>query len=118
MSELKEHLFVPYSELQEGDELTDAITIAKSYYLKSDADKVIAELKNENERLKKEASCTFFDDCLRLRQTKRKLCHQKYKRCLAMVEMLEHICPITIRKAKWKGKWYKRWLELADKFKE
>ena len=68
MSELKEHLFVPYSELQEGDELTDAITIAKSYYLKSDADKVIAELKNENERLKKEASCTFSDDCLRVRQ--------------------------------------------------
>ena len=43
MSELKEHLFVPYSELQEGDELTDAITIAKSYYLKSEADKVIAD---------------------------------------------------------------------------
>ena len=68
MSELKEHLFVPYSELQEGDELTDAITIAKSYYLKSDADKVIAELKNENERLKKQSSCTFSDDCLRVRQ--------------------------------------------------
>ena len=45
MSELKEHLFVPYSELQEGDELTDAITIAKSYYLKSEADKVIARHK-------------------------------------------------------------------------
>jgi hypothetical protein len=42
---------------------------------------------------------------------------QKRKRCLAMVEMLEHICPITIRKAKWKGKWHMRWLELAEKFK-
>ena len=42
-SEPKEHLFVPYSELQEGDELTDAFTIAKSYYLKSEADKVIAD---------------------------------------------------------------------------
>ena len=49
MSELKEHLFVPYSELQEGDELTDAITIAKSYYLKSEADKVIAELKERSQ---------------------------------------------------------------------
>ena len=57
MSELKEHLFVPYSELQQGDELTDAITIAKSYYLKSEADKVIAELKAENERLKANALC-------------------------------------------------------------
>lgn len=49
MSELKEHLFVPYSELQQGDELTDAITIAKSYYLKSEADKVIAELKERSQ---------------------------------------------------------------------
>lgn len=46
------------------------------------------------------------------------IAYHKYKRCLAMVEMLEHICPITIRKAKWKGKWYMRWLELAEKFKE
>ena len=48
MSELKEHLFVPYSELQQGDELTDAITIAKSYYLKSEADKVIADLEESH----------------------------------------------------------------------
>ena len=44
--------------------------------------------------------------------------HHKYKRCLAMAEMLEHICPRTIRKAKWKGKWHMHWLVLAEKFKE
>lgn len=48
MSELREHLFIPYSELQDGDELTDAFTLAKSYYLKSEADKAIAELEESH----------------------------------------------------------------------
>ena len=38
------------------------------YYLKSEVDAVIAELKQEIERLKKQSSCTFSDDCLRVRQ--------------------------------------------------
>ena len=53
MSELREHLFVPYSELQKGDELTDAITIAKSYYLKSEVDTAIAEKDAEIRRLRR-----------------------------------------------------------------
>ena len=44
--------------------------------------------------------------------------HHKHKRCLAMAQVLEHVCPITNRKAKWMDKWHKRWLELADKFKD
>lgn len=44
--------------------------------------------------------------------------HHKYKRCLAMAQILEHVCPLTNRKAKWRDKWHKRWLELAEKFKE
>lgn len=52
MSEPREHLFIPYSELQEGDELTDAITLAKSYYLKSEADTVIEAKDAEIEELK------------------------------------------------------------------
>ena len=44
--------------------------------------------------------------------------HHKYKRCLAMAQVLEHVCPITNRKAKWMDKWHKRWLELSEKFKE
>ena len=44
--------------------------------------------------------------------------HHKHKRCLAMAQVLEHVCPITNRKAKWMDKWHKRWLELSEKFKE
>ena len=71
---------------------------------------MIAELKNENERLKKEASCTFSDDCLRVRQLRadyKEACghlqtanlikdeqlaatrHSKRKRCLAMAKWCE-----------------------------
>lgn len=54
MEQLKEHLFVPYSELKEGDELTDLITIAKPYYLKSDVDEHIGKMEAELAALKEE----------------------------------------------------------------
>lgn len=44
--------------------------------------------------------------------------HKKYKLCLAMAQVLKHVCPITNRKAKWRDKFHKRWLELSEKFKE
>ena len=63
MSELKAYKMV------DEKYCTDCVCVIPSeVYLKYEADKVIAELKNENERLKKEASCTFSDDCLRVRQ--------------------------------------------------
>ncbi len=44
---------------------------------------------------------------------------QKYKRCLAMARLLEHMFyPVTSCKSDWRVKWHKRWLELAEKFKE
>ena len=54
------------------------------YYLKSEADKVIAELIKKNERLS--------DDCLikasnTFREIEKEIRHHKYKRCLAMAEM-------------------------------
>lgn len=52
------------------------------------------------------------------RSLRQNMNHQKYKRCMAMAQVLEHVCPITNRKAKWRDKWHKRWLELAEKFKE
>ena len=52
------------------------------------------------------------------RSLRQNMNHQKYKRCLAMAQVLEHVCPITNRKAKWRDKWNKRWLELSEKFKE
>lgn len=65
----------------------------------TDGDKDFEMVNNQNERLLKFVR------------------HHKYKRCLAMAQVLEHVCPITNRKAKWQDKWHKRWLELADKFK-
>ena len=84
------------------------------YYKRTDADAVIAELKADY----KEACDRLQTANLVKDEQLAAARHQKYKRCVAMVEMLEHICPITIRKAKWKGKWLKRWLELSKKFKE
>ena len=52
------------------------------------------------------------------RSLRQKMYHHKHKRCLAMAQVLEHVCPITNRKAKWMDKWHKRWLELAEKFKD
>lgn len=52
------------------------------------------------------------------RSLRQNMNHQKYKRCMAMAQVLEHVCPITNRKAKWMDKWHKRWLELAEKFKD
>ena len=66
----------------------------------ADGDKDFEMVNNQNERLIKT------------------VLHHKHKRCLAMAQVLEHVCPITNRKAKWMDKWHKRWLELAEKFKE
>ena len=66
----------------------------------ADGDKDFEMVNNQNERLIKT------------------VLHHKHKRCLAMAQVLEHVCPITNRKAKWQDKWHKRWLELAENFKE
>lgn len=70
MSELKAYTADDIQELD--DERLEASESGKidctRVYLKSEADKVIAKLENENERLKKQSSCTFSDDCLRVRQ--------------------------------------------------
>ena len=52
------------------------------------------------------------------RSLRQKMYHHKHKRCLAMAQVLDHVCPITNRKAKWMDKWHKRWLELSEKFKD
>ena len=66
----------------------------------ADGDKDFEMVNNQNERLIKT------------------VLHHKHKRCLAMAQVLEHVCPITNRKAKWQDKWHKRWLELSEKFKD
>ena len=96
------------------------------YYLKSEADKVIAELEadcaywktmsrkcaDDNEVMAKQRADAF----------KRER-HHKYKRCLAMARgcrlrgRLFGACGLY-EKELWALKWHKRWLELAEKFKE
>lgn len=49
--------------------------------------------------------------------------HQKYKRCLAMAEWCDTEIGSRFRDGdyediQWYQKWYKRWIELANQFKE
>lgn len=128
MSELKEHLFVPYSELQEGDELTDAITIAKSYYLKSDVDAAIAELKqkleNVNELIKtarqmlEDAKATHYTEMVDAGMRERRLKRAFYKACaewalstLSWLDCIDQGNPV-----KW-GEMRRKCLEKMEEFK-
>lgn len=90
-------------------------------YSKSEADAVIAEKDKEIAELEERIADGDKDFEMANSQNERLLkivLYQKYKRCVAMAQVLEHVCPITNRKAKWRDKWHKRWLELAEKFKE
>lgn len=106
---------------QEAGDIDDLHLDDNLFYIKSEVDKVLAGLKNVNERLKKQSSCTFGDDCLRVRQAERELRHQKYKRCLAMAKLCHwKMCVFIYKKEKsnYYYKWHKRWIEIAEKFKE
>lgn len=96
------------------------------YYLKSEADKAIAKLKQQIEILQKEKKIIQDlylgerDDC---RIWASRAIHNKRKRCLNNAwwclreEFYAEDCHCE-RWVDWAIKWYKRWLELADKFKE
>lgn len=97
-------------------------------YLKAEADKVIALLSykaNYNEeayKFKKQEladTCRFYEDELR---------HHKYKRCLAMARWCRGKLNMSLGWDPTDGctanfflfyeKWQKRWLKIAEKFKE
>ena len=96
-----------------------------TFYPQEEADKFIAELKAQKDAKilaidaevfkQKHHAKLFFDE---RNYAETQLRRYKYKRCLAMVQVLEHVCPMTNRKAKWRDKWHKRWLEIAEIFKE
>ena len=126
MSELKDRWFWAYpTESVDCDGITGS---ANEVYSKSDVDKVIAEKDKKIQSL--EYLCENYRcDCENLgimtdklkksgRSLRQKMYHHKHKRCLAMAQVLEHVSPITNRKAKWQDKWHNRWLELSEKFKE
>lgn len=141
MSELKEHLFCECDECirEYRGPLSNEM---RPYYLKSEADKVIAELKAQ--KAQAEDDCAYWKMChgnasnamheteeyaMQLYNEAR---HQKYKRCLAMAVMCsEALCywdnvkytfskgeAYCFRKLNHYGKWGKIWLVLSEKFKE
>ena len=103
------------------------------YYTRTDADNVIAEKDKEIQRLENLCESYRIDcDNLAIREANaykeierdnKQLRHQKHKRCLAMASK----CGLRARwfgdnafykKEQWALKWHRRWLELAEKFKE
>lgn len=99
-------------------------------YLKSEADKVIAELKKERDWLAKDRAQAYDDLGKRAQlniKQEESIRHQKYKRCLAMAAychtnvhciMGHRLCALADWKKDWFKRWHRRWLELAEKFKE
>ena len=106
-------------------------------YLKSEADKVIAELEEKHKTEVKELLCLIRDKENNFNRAfdseEEELRHHKYKRCLAIANGCKdkinywHIRYTTAAGydrsyEKWKYrlliKWRNRWLELAEKFKE
>ena len=109
----------------------DFTSTVELFYLKSEADKVIAELKNEVETQKRlrDMALASVPNALKVMKI---IQHQKYKRCLAMAEMCdarhdEEDTKVNGHGASWEyqskemkywERWHKRWLAIAEKFKE
>ena len=106
------------------------IELDSQFYLKSEADKVIAELEESH---KKEVSQLLIlnreqaNSANRLRDSMEQVIrHHKYKRCLAMAKWCASrsaswcLDPADdeLHKSDFYDKWKLRWLELAKKFKE
>ena len=85
-------------------------------YLKSEADEVIAELKEIDSKNR----LAYYKD---LSMMAKDVEHQKYKRCMAMSKLcnekwLVHNFAEISTKLRFYDKWEKRWLKIAGKFKE
>ena len=101
-------------------------------YLKSEADKVIAELKDKVLQYK----VLYKEKCRDINSQEqhfaKQLYHHKFKRCLAMARMCEERYNYLTCLENWQmtdkeyqqaigdywDRWHNRWLELADKFKD
>ena len=112
MSELK--TYIAY----EADDFPDET----EFYLKSEADKYIEELKHQRDGAFGLANSGLtLDDLSQL--ARKEIAHHKYKRCLAMAKTCIWMMTFNSKYGtdkKWHlfKKWHKRWLELAEKFKE
>lgn len=98
------------------------------FYLKPDVDKLIEELKHQRDGAFGLANLGLTLDDLS-QMAKKETDHQKYKRCVAMEKWCKYWanywkcceppdCSLFIAKAKYYRKWQKRWLKIAEQFKE
>ena len=133
MSELKAYIvYTPREGVVEGLWKSYAIRIeGVEVYLKSEADKVIAELEENHKKevgqlLMKIAELKeTLNNSRNARKYWRKeylieykeCCNQKYKRGLAMAKICENKLG-TIVKPGWWYKWSNRWLKIAEQFKD
>lgn len=90
--------------------------IPSDVYLKSEADEVIAELKNQVH----EYAQGLYEIQSR---TENEIRHGKYKRCLAMAKWCNERwilddCLYELGKTRFYERWEKRWLKIAEQFKE
>ena len=121
MSELKVHK--AYNRWIDEDMPTpNDDLICNEFYLKYEADKVIAELQKQ---VHDYAQGLYVIQA----RAEKELRHTNYKRCLAMAEMCDEVmmsCEllgytvlrIWANKHEWAMRWKYRWLELAEKFKD
>jgi hypothetical protein len=146
MSELKEHLFCECDEIvrEYRGQLSNEM---RPYYLKSEADKVIADMDCEIKKLKDSLdtllkakteqiiheviqNTLIYGECfIRVQDTMKliaELRHNKYKRCLAMARACdasmayfgEFYDDASKRMVAHYYKWRGRWYELAERFEE
>lgn len=121
MSELK----AVHAYILDEIEVVGSRSNGGEYYLKSEADKVIAELE---EKLKNSRNARKYWRKEYLIEYKECL-HHKYKRCMAMERIAKddwHLHnsfyamghrEFEKRKCEFYEKWHKRWLKLDEKFK-
>jgi hypothetical protein len=125
MSELKDHRFCECDEIvrEYRGQLSNEM---RPYYLKSEADKVIAEKDAEIVELKKQVHDYALGLFVIQASAEKEARHQKHRRCLAMAKWCDsemnywydRIEMEQCQRFKFYDKWHKRWLELAEKFKE
>ena len=108
-----------------GKELCDTL-----YYRKSEADQYILELQvklNQTENLLNKALDCISKSNKHIQSLARKVCYNKYRRCLNMVKWCrDYREGLSDDKMPWEkvhrlyvlyGKWMNRWKELAELFK-
>lgn len=112
------------SELKAIESATAVIGKVHLVYRKSEADKVIAELKEKHKTEVKELLCLIRDKENNFNRAfdseEKEIRHQKYRRCMAMAEACMH--------KRWRPdegfdfarstRHMNKWLELSEKFKD